>query len=506
MKQLKIIWVVIFVIGLGTRSTDLFHPIDTSEWRESDMASIARNYYRNGMDFLHPQIDWGGNGQGYTESEFPVYPYLIAITYKMTGLWEPAGRIISYLFSLAAMLVFFRLCRYLFNMKTAIVVSSFFALSPLLMITSNSMQPESMMFFFYICAAFTFIRWVDNQTQKDYLLTIIFTALALLCKITAINIGILFILILITKKGWSYLFKPKVILLGIMGVVPAILWYTYSHSFYLRYGNSLGLSNQYAWIGPDVFTNPHFIMGMIKQEIINIWTYAGPVIFLLAAVTTKMVKREIILIPVYWLTSALIFYIIAIRSTSSPSSFYYHIFSIPSVSMLLGISVIEIYDKYFPIVKIKYKSSDPQTDFIKSRLVVSILFVLVLFYIASSSIFLNRNVPNFYKTLGFYTCKKALSDSIPEGSLILASGGICRQGKYAAAYNASYFFYWLDRKGYNICIDDQSIENVTTFKDKGASYYIAETRYMASKKGFEDKMRKNFKVISECNGIILFKL
>jgi hypothetical protein len=79
----KIAWILVFILGLAVRSTELFHPIDRNEWRESDMASIARNYFRNGMDFSHPQIDWDGSGPGYTESEFPIYPYLLALSYKL---------------------------------------------------------------------------------------------------------------------------------------------------------------------------------------------------------------------------------------------------------------------------------------------------------------------------------------------------------------------------------------------------------------------------------------
>ena len=112
-----------------------------------------------------------------------------------------------------------------------------------------------------------------------------------------------------------------------------------------------------------------------------------------------------------------------------------------------------------------------------------------------------------YKTSAFYGCKNSLSDLIPQGSLILATGGVCADNdNYPVAYNASYFFYWLDRKGYNLCIGDQSIENVEAFKVKGAKYYIAEVNAMEQTKGFEDIMRKTFQIAMECNGIILFKL
>ena len=507
MKQLKIVWIVIFLIGFGVRSTELFHPIDTVSWRESDMSSMARNFYRNGMDFFHPQIDWGGQGPGYTESEFPLYPYLIALFYKLTGNWEPIGRIISFLFSLGTMIIFFRLSRYLFNRKTAIAVSFFFTLSPILMIISNSIQPESVMFFFYIGAAYNFIRCIDSQFEKYYTSTILFTALALLCKITALNIGILFILTIIINKGWRWLLKPKVIILGLLGVLPSVIWYYYSHNFYTHYGNSLGMSNEYAWVGRDFFTNSYFIKGIIHQELVHVWTYSGAFIVLVAFLSTKIIKNQKIIFPVCWLVAAVIFYIIAARTTSDTWAYYYHIFSVPSASMLLGISVIELYDKYFPMLKLKWNSSASRSDFIRSRFIVIVLFLFAFFYSAFSLRYLIRIKPNVFKTSDFYECKNSLSDLIPQGSLILATGGICSDAdNYPVAYNASYFFYWLDRKGYNICVGDQSIENVEAFKAKGARFYIAELEVMKQTEGFEDKMRKSFKIEFEGNGIVLFKL
>lgn len=322
MKKIKIVWIIIFTVGLGVRCTELFHPIDTSEWRESDVSSIARNYYRNGMEFTHPQIDWGGTGPGYTESEFPVYPYLIALSYKLFGLWEPTGRIISFLFSLGTLIIFFTLSSYLFKQRTAFAVSSFFALSPLLMITSNTIQPESMMFFFYVLSAYSFIKWMDNQSTKYYIWTFVFTALAILLKLTAINIGIFFVLLIFANKGWKFLLKPKVILLGVLSVLPSIIWYSYSHFFYTKYGNSLGLSNQYAWISPEFFTNSMYIRGIFKQELINVWAISGPFIVLIALLSTKFIRNKNINLPACWLASAVIFYIIAARTTSSPSYYY----------------------------------------------------------------------------------------------------------------------------------------------------------------------------------------
>ena len=58
MKQIKLIWIIIFLIGVGVRSTELFHAVDTESWRESDVSTIAKNFYQNHTDILHPQVAW----------------------------------------------------------------------------------------------------------------------------------------------------------------------------------------------------------------------------------------------------------------------------------------------------------------------------------------------------------------------------------------------------------------------------------------------------------------
>ena len=505
--KLKLVWTIIFVVGLAVRSTELFHPTDTTSWRESDVSSIARNYYRNGMNFFYPQIDWGGAGPGYTESEFPIYPYLIALSYKIFGIWEPIGRIISFLFSLGTMLIFFRFCRYLFNTKTSIAALFFFAMCPLLMVNSVSIQPEPVMFFFYVLAAYYFMRWIDTQTVKSYILTFVFTAMALLCKITAVNIGILFVIIIIVRKGWKFLIKPNVLLLGALSIIPSILWYFYSHRFYLNYGNSLGLSNEYAWTGWDFFTNPYFIKGILKQDVFYIWTFFGPLIFILALASSKMLKNRDLIMPVSWLISAGMFYLITSRTTADDWAFYYHIFSVPSVSILLGISSVEIYDRYFALIRLPVKDSANFLNIVRGRLIVTSLFVLVTLYAAYGIIFMVKKKPGILKTSELYSCKNNFSDVIPQKSLILVSAVTSKDDDgYPVAYNASYFFYWLDRKGFSLCIEDQSLENVLKYKEKGAKYYVAETFAMKQSIGFEEILRNHFKVAAECNGVVLFEL
>jgi hypothetical protein len=506
-KQVRIIWIILFIIGLLLRTTELFHPLDIEMWREIDMGTIARNFYLHGMNIFHPQVLWDGRGPGYTESEFQLYTYLIAVSYKIFGFWEPTGRIISFLFSLGTMIVFFKLSNYLFKTGAAIATSAFFVFSPLLIGLSNTTRPEPLMFFFYICSAYAFIRWIDRGSRKDYFWATIFTALAILCKLPAAHIGIFFILLIIVKKGWRFIFNRKVLIFGVLSLLPSIIWYSYCHQFYILYGNSLGLSNQYAWVGWDFFTDRYFIRGIIKNELTNIWSISGPIIVFLGIIFTKMIKKETSILAICWLGAVSIFYFIASRTTADTWAFYYHIFSVPAASILLGSSVVELYNKFSPWLNLRRKTSIDRLNFIKSGMIISFLTILVSYFAIYSVKYLIKTNNTVLKTSGYYFGKDALLERIPKGSLILASGGFRMDGTgYPVAYNSSYFFYWLDRKGYNIPSEDQSIENITSFKKRGVSFFIAEIRSLNRKPGLEGDLKKRFKAILESNGIILFAL
>ncbi len=504
MRKTTIIWISIFTIGCIFRGTHLFQPVNTNSWREADVATIARNFFENGTDIFHPQINYGGSGPGYTESEFQIYSYMIALSYKVFGVWEPIGRIISFLFSLATMIVFFKLSRHLLNTRTAIFSSFFFAISPVLSAISIGIQPDATTFFFYLSAVYLFIRWLENGKNRFYWLTFFAGSMALLAKLTAANLGIFFVWLIIARKGWKFLFKPSVLLLGFLIMSPSAIWYSYGRHFYVQFGNSLGLSNEYPWMGWDFFTSKEFILGIIKVEISNVWTLSGPPIVLLAMITTQVYKDKNFKLGIYWFTSVLLFYILTCRTTASDWAWYYHIFSPPSVSILLGASVVALYDKYC------FKTERENIPFSKTNLKrVSILVCttfLFSFYILLGFRYLVKTKKSVYHVSPFYACVKTLKKMIPENALILTNGSLAKDDKgYSLAVPIGFFFYWLDKKGYCISIEDLSEKNILAYRKLGVNYFVAEEQKLALVPKLEALLKNDSKVVFDCNGCILFE-
>ena len=136
--------------------------------------------------------------------------------------------------------------------------------------------------------------------------------------------------------------------------------------------------------------------------------------------------------------------------------------------------------------------------------------MVIVFLVFTTLFYQVEKITDYYSGTSeslYYSSRIQLAELIPENSLILSSGGICVDlTGYKVAYNASYFFYWLDRKGFNICTQNQSIENVEKYKIRGASYFLAEKAELDKVPGFEKELRRKYYLMFDKNGIMLFNL
>ena len=149
------VFLAFFLVGAALRGIDVWRPVDGSirnDWREADVAAMARNFYREGMDIRYPRIDWRGRGPGFVESEFPLYPWTVAWLYRAFGLREELARVLSYLFSLAALGVFIALARHLLSPFAAAGATLFYVLSPMEIRLATAIQPEPLMLLAYLTA------------------------------------------------------------------------------------------------------------------------------------------------------------------------------------------------------------------------------------------------------------------------------------------------------------------------------------------------------------------
>lgn len=549
MKKLSSIFLFIFILGAGVRAINIWRPVDRLTWRESDEAGIARNYYREGMNLFYPRVDWRGDTAGYAEMEFPLYPWLIALSYKIFGFHEFIGRVISFLFSLLTLWIFIRLARELLPPLGAQCAALFFALSPLVINVSSSLQPEALMFLLYLLAGYWFVCWHRDQGERFFWGSAVAISMAILAKATAAHLGVFFGLLILEKVGFAALTKLRFWGFGAIALIPGVFWYSHAHQFWKQNQLSLGLSNEYHWVGWDLFTNPFFVKGLARTEAFYVWMPLGFVIIALGIWLNR--REKAVKYGVYWGIAVAVYYLLAARTTAAQWAAYYHIASVPAVALLLGNGAAAMFhlksDKRWLKRLAAFSAISALVLLISSYLSLSgtrfeiglvtsatlALTTLVLierikngaeggavsqtfllsvgvFSLCSVFFFQTRQIvvdAQNWKGSELRSCAPSFAAQIPAAALVLVTGGSCvNETAHPAAYNASFMLYWMDRKGFNICIEEQSLDAIASFAKRGAKYYLAVKSTLHRRGNLEADLRQIYPVLAECEGYILFQL
>lgn len=203
-------WIValgaILVLGLALRLRGIHDPIlDHPGWRQGDTAAIARNFATLDLNPFHPQADYNGPPPNYVELELQIVPFLAALLYKIFGVHEIFGRLISLGFSLGTVAVLGYFARWMFASRAAGLVAALaFAIYPGSTYYGRTFTPDTTMAFFLTAAVFASARWIvddEGRFGRRFACAAALTALALLAKPVA-SVGLVPIAaMLVARRG-----------------------------------------------------------------------------------------------------------------------------------------------------------------------------------------------------------------------------------------------------------------------------------------------------------------
>ena len=550
--------ITLFVVAACVRAIDVWRPIDGSvrqSWRETDTGAIARNFYREDMNILLPRIDWRGDGPGYVESEFPLFPWTAACLYHVFGYHEEILRVISYLLSLGSCLIFLRLATRLLPRPAIIPAWAVFALSPMAVQMASAVQPEPLMFFAYLLAIDAFICWIDHERKRDYGVALLATTLAILAKVPAAHVGILFACLCLQKFGTSVFRRRDIWLFGVVSLGVPLAWYWHAHSLWLEYGNSLGISNEaYHRIstGNFLMTLWETIPGVISIESAHIWMGLGLFFGMLGLLATR--RSETARPLGYWMLALAAFFVVTGRTTGENWAAYYHIVSTPLAAMLIGLGYTESYRTHVLVNRklivsvviaaaVSFVAGDVNAgmigplsrialfigataavaglvvDFENSlksgrslirpgylmpcRKLLATGFIAILFA-EIGVIYRDANPNNLAGT--FQTAVDFSRHTNGEDLIVVGGASEVDQHGLLRAADPPYYFFWMDRKGFILHDGDQSIARLHDYHRRGARYFVAERALLDPVPGFESELRQKYEVLDERGDTMLIDL
>lgn len=418
----------IYLVILFALLVRLFHisftVIGWHSWRQSDTAAIARNFYENGHNILYPQIDWRGNTEGYVESEFHIYPFIVSWLYSIFGINEMLGRFVSVMFSLFTILGIYLLVRKYLGKNTALWSSLIYAILPLNIYYGRAFMPESMMLMCTVFGIYYFTELLDRGSLRNYILTFLFVSLAVLIKLTSLYVGFLFLFLIIQKYGKNFYRNWRIFLLGLLILVPVVFWYYHAHELYMRTGLTFAIWNFSGdkWSSINTILSLDFYHGVFLRNIAERHlTYAGFILFIAGLFVKRRNKEELIFD--FWIISVLIYFIIVARGVNIHE--YYQLPFILPASVFIG----KIINKIFTGLKETNISLKKKTI-----LYVSILLIILIPVLSTLRII------NFYKSENsdnpIFNCAKEIQSNTNKNDLIIT---VCNGNPV--------YLYEFDRKG-----------------------------------------------------------
>src|SRR5947208_13462171 len=289
--------ITLSILAVAVRLILIGQPyIDRWSWRQSDVASIARNFGENGFHFAHPQIDWAGDAPGYVGTEFPILPFVAAICYKFAGVHEWIGRLQAVIFFAASLPFFFLLVREIFGDTAAIWATFFYGFAPLNVFAGRSFMPDVPSLSLALIGLYFFLRWIDSEKSISLFAAATMISLALLIKLPSAIIGAPLLFLVWQKWRWNFVRQPLLWLFATITILPSIAWYWHAHQisekFYPHHFFGAGgiLIEKFSWYwkvmrltGISSLTPVLSILATLGLFVAPRWKYTGVFHWWLAA-------------------------------------------------------------------------------------------------------------------------------------------------------------------------------------------------------------------------------
>jgi hypothetical protein len=432
----------ILLLGLALRLYHVTSPyLDHHSWRQTDTAAIARNFYRHGFNILRPEVDWAGPGPSAAELELQITPLLTSGLYVVWGVKDWVGRIVPILFSLVAIVYFYRLVRLYENAGVAAFAAFALAILPLNVFFTRVPMPESGATLFSIAALYHLSMYRHTETRSQYWLGVVFTALAFLSKLTTLYLIAPLLFILLRQIGSERPAGRRIALFFALALAPAFAYYGYMHASadvkLIPY--SVGTDK---WGSLGTWINPGFYMILFGRLRSVVYTWLGLLLVLVGLF--RPVRSKLFHV---WLLAAVGYVFVVARGNLVHS--YYQMPLVPAGAFFIGLVLHELYVGGL---------TRP----------LSLAGGVALFYVS---------VTNLLPMYGLYAhpafeAAAALKNIDRSGSLVLYV-------PHRPDINPEMLYY-ADRRGWIISPREISVATIEAFRRKGAAYLVMpQPRYVS---------------------------
>lgn len=343
-KFIPLIVCILVVIAVYTRLYGFTRTIgDWHSWRQSDTASVARNFIKFGFDPLRPRFDdlsnipsGKDNPMGWRMVEFPIY--------QSAGYWvwrafpgvpiELVLRLVTIAASVGTLIILYLLIEHAVGTFAALAGAFVFAVLPYGVYYGRSILPDPFMVFWAVLSVYLALKATDRKDEAGkavwmfVLLAGVSGALSLLVKPMAIFLLLPVPYLFFRRFGISLNLFIGLLVYWIIGLLPLAVW----RQWILQYPEGIAV---YTWLfneGGIRFKGAWFYWLFARRLAELMLGYWG-LVPLSLGILIAPAKREGWIFRC-WIIGAIAYMVVIARGNVQHD--YYQILLVPVVSVYVG--------------------------------------------------------------------------------------------------------------------------------------------------------------------------
>lgn len=176
---------LLILIAFPFRLYHLNYPIlDSFNFRQAQTATIALNFYKNGINLFQTELDIFGIGkERFLTLEFPLYEATVALIYRLFSLTDIWAKLVSITAGFLGAIYLYKLVRLVLKNELIAFFSAFFFLfAPLNIFYHRAVMIEPFVIYLLLTGLYYCANWIDKQDKKSYFFSLVFLTLGFVHK------------------------------------------------------------------------------------------------------------------------------------------------------------------------------------------------------------------------------------------------------------------------------------------------------------------------------------
>ena len=222
--------------------------LDDHSHRQTDVATLARNYFEKNPNILWPEVNWYADRPNYIESTFTLVPWLTSLGYHAFGEQPWVGRGLVVLFSALGVVSLFGLVSLYWGQSAGFLAALFLAISPMMLYIGRSLMDDVPAIALGIAGLWGVASWLRGSRRWVLALGLLALTLSLMVKVVTLYFYFPLGMMLWERWRWRVFRQPAAWLIVGVPLLPTAVWYAWARHIgqqYLTFGIGGPASNEH---------------------------------------------------------------------------------------------------------------------------------------------------------------------------------------------------------------------------------------------------------------------